>query len=599
MINVHYWTVIISIVSSIILLFGLIFYRWIYPKKSISLFSLLILISLLPMLSLLRPGTYESGDFNIHLYRIMAFYDSLREGILMPSWAAELNATYGNPLFIFNYNLSYYAVSLLHFIGFSFISSLKIYLGLCFFLSGIFMYLWVYKLTGKAIGGFTAGIFYLFNPYHLIDFHFRATPGESTVFMVAPLVLLFSTLYFKTKKIHFLILQTLSIIFLLMGHPLVAITIFGILILFIIFQYGQKRDNERLILSILSLAIGVVATIYLWFPYFLYAPYMFVLPVRELVYYPFDQLFYSPWKYGFLFQGHKGELALIIGYVQVFIVFVTIIALVKNRVSRVGRASVIFWLSIFFLILFLMHPSSKFIWNHFQFSWMLLPFGRLLLPVALCTSVIAGYFVVIYSNSKRKKYFIYMFLFLAVGSTILNWGHRRVIPEINDSVFRKNVWISTINEGPSYFANTKWADFNNFWFSELPKHSIEIKHGDGTIKKLERTSIRHTYIINAQTPVTIRENTLFFPGWSLNSNGKLVDIYPGERGVIYSNLPQGLQYLELNYKDIPQHNLSKIVNVVIIFILFLLLIITKIHKMPLSLKFKNFRYYFFVFFLVF
>ena len=164
--------VFINIMSSLALLGGLLFYKFIFPKKKINLFFLLILISILPIISIFRNGDYESGDFNIHIYRIMSFYDSLKEGIIMPSWAAELNATYGNPLFIFNYSLPYYIISLFHFIGISFISSMKLYLGLTLYLSGIFMYLWIKELTGNKLAAFTSAIFYIFNPYHLIDVHF-------------------------------------------------------------------------------------------------------------------------------------------------------------------------------------------------------------------------------------------------------------------------------------------------------------------------------------------------------------------------------------------------------------------------------------------
>src|SRR3989344_89609 len=96
-----YKMVVVNTTATFILLLSVLFYKFVYPRKNISFLILLILICVLPTISILRSGTYESGDFNIHIYRIMSFYESLKEGIFMPSWAAELNATYGNPLFIF------------------------------------------------------------------------------------------------------------------------------------------------------------------------------------------------------------------------------------------------------------------------------------------------------------------------------------------------------------------------------------------------------------------------------------------------------------------------------------------------------------------
>lgn len=235
-----------------------------------------------------------------------------------------------------------------------------------------------------------------------------------------------------------------------------------------------------------------------------------------------------------------------------------------------------FWISLCFLIIFMMNPASTFIWKYIpNIENMLNLYGRLLLVVSFCTSVIAGYFILALLKLKVKKIYIYLFLIITIGSTILNWGHRRVIPEINDDVLRKNVWKSTVTEGvTAYFLNSKWADISNFWFSELPKQHLEIIQGKAIVKELKRTSVKHLYIVNANTPITIKENTLYFPGWSLKSNGNNIDIYPGERGVIKAILPQGLQYVEVVYEDLPLYNtLKTIYKAWLIIIIFLLLYI--------------------------
>lgn len=578
--------VFINITAVFLLCFGIFFYKFIYPKKNVNLFLILILVSLLPLISLLRPGTFESGDFNIHIYRIMSFYDSLREGNIFPSWAAELNATYGNPLFIFNYSLPYYIVSFFHFLGFSFVSGMKLFLGLSFMSSGVFMYLWIIKLTNNKLAAFTAGIFYLFNPYHLVDLSFRATLGELSVFAMAPLVFLFLTECARQKNVYFLLLTSISTALLFASHPLLAVTILGIAILFVILMRLINRDNISLLYGLGSLVIGVAASSYLWVSFLLYAPYTFGNPTSNLSFIPFHLLFYSPWRFGFLFQGHRGELALIVGYMQMFIVFATIFILIKSKIFKKIYANCLFWIFLFVIFIFLMHPSSIIIWKFFPIFWMFIPFGRLLLPTALTTSVIAGYFVVIFLHprTRRKVIFIYILLIITAGSTILNWSHRRVIPEIGDSILRKNVWISTVYEGKTaYFLNTKWADVNNFWFSKKPKSHLQIIQGKGTFKQIKRTSTQHIYIVNAQTPLTILENTLYFPGWVLRSNNKVISIYPDEKGIISTKLPQGLLYLELTYDDSGPYKLSKIISLGIFLSLLLLLLL---YTFPWKIK-KN------------
>jgi hypothetical protein len=587
-----YKMVFINLITSAILLTGVLLYIYVYPKKKINLFILLLIISILPLVSLLRPGDYESGDFNIHIYRIMSFYDSLKEGILMPSWAAELNATYGNPLFIFNYSLPYYFISLFHFLGSSFIVSMKIYLGIVYFLSGVFMYLWMNKFTKNNLAAFTSAIFYLFNPYHLIDIHFRATLGESTVFALAPLVLLFITLYFEKRKFYLLLLVSLSTSLLTFGHPLLAIAVLGIIIMFTFVLAKLNKNIKLLINTIIFLIIGTLGSIYLWVPFILYAPYMFPNPSPELNFNPYYQLFFSPWRYGFLFQGPYGELALFIGYTQIAITIISVIILFKQKINTKIKIFYSFWIALFFFIIFLIHPLSRNLWNYFPIFWMFIPTGRLLLPLALCTSVIAGYLALYYSNkSQKQKLFLYVIIILTIGTTILNWGHRRVIPEINDNTLRQGVWKSTVTEGiTAYFLNNKWADKNHFWFSELPKGPIEVLKGKSTVEPLERTSIKHTYIINAETPITVKENTLFFPGWELTSNNKAITIYPGKRGVINAQLPKGLQYIELKYDDWSIYKLSKIVSATIfigLILSLLIIVVTKKSKLFISFFTRN------------
>jgi len=563
-----YRMVFVNVITSLLVLAGTIIYRYVYPKKKINLFILLLIISILPVISIFRTGTYESGDFNIHIYRIMSFFDSLMEGHPMPSWAGELNATYGNPIFIFNYSLPYYVVSFFHIIGINFIDSLKLYLGSTLYFSGIFMYLWIKDLTNNKIAAFTSAIFYVFNPYHLIDVHFRATPGESTIFLLAPLLFLFITKYSNTKKIIYLISIILFTDLLFLAHPLLAGVFLVLAVLYILFINFLKKDIKTLIFSFSSLFLGCIASIYAWISFIIFSPYMFnstKLPViGDITFYPFSKLLIAPWRYGFLFQGPKGELAQIIGYTQIFVLASSIFLLVFGKIKKKLRIHFLLWVIICILTIFMASPASNFFWRYFpETGSMLNLFGRLSLALSFITSIIAGYFAIYLIINDKHETFLFILIFITIGYTILNWGHRRVIPQINDSVLRQNVWKSTLTEGvTAYFLNNKWADINNFWFSEIPNKHLQLISGKADIKELKRTSVKHDYIVNAKTPIVVKENTLFFPGWSIKSNNKNINIFPGKRGIINAKLPKGFQKIEVIYNDIQLYKLSKIISLI-------------------------------------
>ncbi|MEK7502564.1 MAG: hypothetical protein AAB609_03485, partial [Patescibacteria group bacterium] len=82
-----YKMVLVNIIASLFLLGGVVFYRFVYPKKNINLLFLLILISLLPVISILRKGTYESGDLTIHTSFAISFFESLKDGNYIPRWS--------------------------------------------------------------------------------------------------------------------------------------------------------------------------------------------------------------------------------------------------------------------------------------------------------------------------------------------------------------------------------------------------------------------------------------------------------------------------------------------------------------------------------
>src|SRR5256885_1788135 len=103
-----YRTIVISLIGSTLIALILLFYRFIYPKRNINLFLLLILISLLPIISIFRSGTYEAGDLTLHSVFLQSFYENLQDGFFFPKWAGGLCGGYGCPVFMFEYLIPFY-----------------------------------------------------------------------------------------------------------------------------------------------------------------------------------------------------------------------------------------------------------------------------------------------------------------------------------------------------------------------------------------------------------------------------------------------------------------------------------------------------------
>lgn len=140
--------VILSLINLALLISGLGIYRYIYPKKRIKFVIVLLLLSFLPIVSIFRPGSYESGDLSLHATRAMSFYNVLTQEHTIPKWSPELNLGYGDAYFEFIYFFPYLLISIIHSLGIDFLNSVKIVISLAYILSGQTFFLFVKKILG-------------------------------------------------------------------------------------------------------------------------------------------------------------------------------------------------------------------------------------------------------------------------------------------------------------------------------------------------------------------------------------------------------------------------------------------------------------------
>ena len=78
---------------------------------------LIIILSIIPVFSLLNPGLPITHDGQDHVARIANFYQNLTEGNIIPRWAGNLNWGYGHPILEFLYPLPSYFASVFSLFG--------------------------------------------------------------------------------------------------------------------------------------------------------------------------------------------------------------------------------------------------------------------------------------------------------------------------------------------------------------------------------------------------------------------------------------------------------------------------------------------------
>ncbi len=546
------------------------------------------LISFLPLFDLLTSGLPITHDSIDHIARIANFYKNLSEGTVIPRWAGDLNLGFGHPILIFLYPLPSYFASLFHFFGTSYVDSFKLVLGVSYILSGIFMYLWLVRFLG-ILPAVLGSIFYLFAPYRFVDLYVRGAIGEHAAFTFMPLVLfalfLLNNISKKSKvrKYYFgFLFLSMSFAGLILSHNAISLLFIPFILFYSLYLFNENKSKIKLILSGFSLLLGFLLSFFFWFPAFFEGKYT----LRDIVtageyssrFVNLSDLIYSPWSYG-----TTGQFSVQIGIVQMLILAVSVLLFFKifkkrDKLKYLFIAALIY----FFVSVFLMLPTSSFIYETFttlqklQFPW------RFLSVVVFSVSLIGALFVC-KIDIKKKGLLTFLLVLLAVIPTITFWQAKEY-KVFDDSYFEK-VYRGTTDTGES---SPIWSIR---FMEQEAEDQIEIIEGEGQIVKLPRTSTRHEYVMDISQRSRIRENTLYFPGWKVYDNGKLLEDIefqdPKNRGIITFNLEEGMHNIIMRFEETKLRNVS---NLVSFFTIITLLLIPPILIFKPKTIFKNLKW---------
>jgi uncharacterized membrane protein len=544
-----------------------VLYRKFFPKQKIKFVILLLIIGLLPTLSIFRDGTYRSGDMNTHTIQLIDFYQNLKEGTFVPQWSGDLCGGYGCPVFLIEYILPYYIASFFTFIGFSFLLSTKLTLVLSFVLSGITMYLWAKDEFGKK-AGFLAAVFYLYAPYHLIDFHFRGSTGEIISFIFIPLLFLFQKKLIESGKIHYFFLQAVTILLILLSHASTTL-----IALPLVLGYGvvtwirkDKKQLKDLLISVFSIIYGVLLSSFYFLPALDGIKYTWLSNITFGDFKPITEYLFSPVLYGLLFQGNEGEYRLVVGYFHMTAIVLGIFFLMKNIVSKSLRLLLIYLLICFFILFFMMLEPSKFIWQSISLLHSFMVVWRLLVPIAFISAAIVGIVAKEITNIK----IICIACFLLIFSTIPNWSQRAMVPFSTQPFLHEPEYYTEYYEIGNPIFEDNWRKTTPHVreiIAHPPKQPINFLIGKGEFVQLQRTQIAHEYVVNAETNVVIRENTNYFPGWKVYANNKEVTVnYKDKKnlGKVTFELKKGLYNVQVKYTKTPIVQLSELLSFVAI-----------------------------------
>lgn len=484
-----------------------------------------LILSVIVVWPLLHSGFFPSHDGELHLARIAAYTQALKQGQFPVRWAAGLNYGYGYPIFNFVYPLPYLLASGFNLAGLGLAVSLKLVLGLSLILSAVFMYQAISFKLKNDWAGLTAAVVYLFAPYRILNVYVRAALGEAVAFVWPPLILL----GFWKKKPWLIILGITGLI---LSHNALALVFLGFLGLLMI---------KKIKTVILPLGLSLGLTAWFWLPSLMELKYTLAkvyLAQKDFHNYfvSIKNLVYMPW-------GFSGEaIPTYVGVVGILIMVIFAWQLARGKINRwLGSVILGSWL----VSIFLCTKASVILWEKlpliafFQLPW------RFLSLTVLTTALAAGLV--------RRWSMAIIILTIALALPLLKVQSYEAVDENYYQHYPKTTtWH---NEGSPIWTAGE-AD-------HYPTAAYEVI-GQAEITNWQKNDLKHEFNILNNVPVRFIDKTIYFPGWRALIDGKASEIQfqdPNYRGLITFSIPPGNHKVEVIFRRTKIRLIAELISI--------------------------------------
>ncbi|MBU0618997.1 glycosyltransferase family 39 protein [Patescibacteria group bacterium] len=490
--------------------------------------------------NLLGPGFFQNHDGAFHLIRLWQFDKAVRAGIFPVRWLADLNMNNGSPVLNFFYPLPYYLAELVHLLGFSLGSSLKLVVILSLGLSWWAMFFWL-KERFNSLAAFLGAVFYLYAPYRFLTAYVSFNLGEAVAFVFPPLVLWSWAKLDKTNKPKYFGLSALLLGLLVLSH-----NIFAVIFLPIIFIWLLVISKKRF-LALLSFILALGLSAYFWLPalgekkyvnlgHQPAAPYQVHFPTMK-------QLLYSPWGYGYSLAGPDDGMSFQIGLAHLMVLMLVLAGLIfKWKKDR----EIWIIVGIFILSFFLMLEQSVFVWQKLVFLAQLQYPWRLLSASVLIVSFLAGWLI---NKTNSRTLFIILLALVLVA----NRNHLRPVDQIRhpDAFYLENQALAY----GSTDISLETLPVGVLKPTGFPDHKIELS-GKGIVvnQLLDRQHYLAELHLEEKQKVTI--HTFYFPGWQVFIDDQSVKPDQSTTGLIEFELFSGDYHLGVVFKNTLLRNMA-------------------------------------------
>jgi hypothetical protein len=560
------------------------------------------LLALPALTPLFQPTLTRSADGLLHLYRLIALDQLLRQGVFFPRWWPDLAYGYGLPLFVFYAPLSYYLSEAFHLLGFDFIQATNASAALALLTAAAGAYLLAQDWFGPK-AGVLAGLAYVYAPYQLFNIFARGSLPVTWAGALFPLAFWAFGRLLRSNQSRYLPLAALTLAAALLMHNISNLLFLPILVFFLaaailISHFSHRRwpiTLQAMLWVGLGLLLALALATFFWLPATLEREFAQLQRVITPPLFDFRTNFVSLTQLFSLPQPANTGLLnpsdpLTLGLAQVGLALIGLLALVMTTLvaglkrlkpsrrpnfsarggSQVGAefyAAIIPALLLLIALvgaILMMLPISVTIWEGLPLLAFAQQPHRLLSVTALILALLAGAAV-----TYLPERFHTGFMVLGISAIFLS-----AAPLLYPRYYTPLPAAPTLAGMRAYekstgaIGTTSFGEYLPIWVQQIPRESpLEAMYQAGLpIERLNPAYLpvgvkvesahygvnQMEFVIDAPQPFQAVFHHFYFPGWQARVDGQLAPLAPvTERGLIGVTLPAGRHQLRLYFAETP------------------------------------------------
>jgi hypothetical protein len=550
---------------------------------------LALLLTIPALLPLAAPGYFlQAHDARHSIFYLVELDQTLRDGALWPVWGADHALGFGYPLWLIYAPLAYLVAQGFHLVGLGYAAAIKATWALCFLVGALGMYRLARRWWGTA-AALVASIAFTYAPYHLVQVYVRGALAEFAALAWLPWVLLAFVELWGDPRARRAAWAAVAFGLLLLSHTVSTLTFVPLLGGYLLLKTAQAWRRNRSGASLpLRAAVGwstaalflggVLASVFL-LPMLVEREFIVqsqwvnaTYDYRQHFVYP-SQFFDPTWGYGYSVAGADDAMSFQLGLLGFLGAAVGFLAALRRRDSLdPHRAEALFLSLATGIALLAMTPAARGLWDIMplvslvQFPW------RLLAPAVATLALLAGAGAAWLDrrNSARGSPGAYVYLF---ALAILTGSFAFTRPELMPIQPRDESPLAVLDfelEFPDMRGMTRWSErppenedspLIAQYESGQPLQRAAIAAGEGAIIEQRASALSVYARVRADSDVTLRFYTYFFPGWRATVDGQVARMAPEPpNGLITLQLPPGEHEVALRFGATPLRRAAQLIS---------------------------------------